>query len=227
MPTWKNAVPSRDTQHELKREALLREAAAAFNRRGFHATSLDDIARNLGVTKPALYYYFENKHSLLHACFERAMEAAFSSLARAKREGGSGREKLRLTIQFYIEEMIDRLSCCVVLMEENALLPKDHAEQIRQRDKFERALRDLVREGVADGSIVPCDPKLVVFAMLGALNWIPKWFRHDGDWSSAQIAAAMAELMERSLSSGPAASLNAVLGPAEDAEAAPRKAARR
>ncbi|MBY0511008.1 MAG: TetR/AcrR family transcriptional regulator [Rhodospirillaceae bacterium] len=52
---WKNAVVSREEQRELKREALLHEAAAAFNQRGYHATSLDDIANSLGVTKAALY----------------------------------------------------------------------------------------------------------------------------------------------------------------------------
>src|SRR5437763_12062615 len=98
MATWKNTVPSRDALYEAKREALLREAASAFNRQGFHATSLDDIARNLGVTKAALYHYFPNKHALLRACFGKAMAVAFQSLERAQREGRTGREKLRLTL---------------------------------------------------------------------------------------------------------------------------------
>ena len=215
MAAWRNTVPSRDELYETKREVLLREAAAAFNRHGFHATSLDDIAQNLGLTKAALYHYFPNKQTLLSACFARAMEVAFASLERARSEGGSGRDRLRRTLSYYLEQMIDELSCCVVLLEENALGPADHAALVCQRDVFERGLRGCVQDGIADGSIVPCDPKLAVFAMLGAINWIPKWFRHSGEWSSAALTAALMELFDRMLSTQPAAALARRVGGAD------------
>src|ERR1700694_5396409 len=107
MTVWKNTALSRDALHEAKREALLREAAAAFNRQGFHATSLDDIARNLGVTKAALYHYFPNKNAVLQACFDKAMACAFKSLEHARRVGTTGRQKLRLTLSGYLEQLID------------------------------------------------------------------------------------------------------------------------
>lgn len=205
--TWKNAALGRGALHEAKREALLREAAAAFNRQGFHATSLDGIAKNLGVTKAALYHYFPNKNALLQACFDKAMAVASNSLENARRVGTTGREKLRLTLSGYLEQLIDELNCCVVLIEESALLAKERARLVQDRDRFEHALRDLVREGMHDGSIVPCDPKLVVFAILGALNWVPKWFRESGPWSALQLAEAFSELFDRALSSDPAQAL--------------------
>ena len=206
---WRNTVPSRDAIYEAKRGALLREAAAAFNRKGFHATSLDEIAQNLGVTKAALYYYFPNKQKLLMACFDKAMEVAFASLDAARSRGGNGREKLRLALARYLEQMLDELNACVVLLEENALQPPDHALLVESRDRFERALRDLVREGIADGSIVPCDPKLAVFVVLGAMNWVPKWFRHGGDWSAPQLSGAMTAMFDRMLSTAPSGALAA------------------
>jgi AcrR family transcriptional regulator len=112
---------------------------------GLHGTSLNEIAASLGVTRAALYHYFPNKNTLV------------------------------LTITGYVAELIDELNCCVVLMEEQALEPEDRAKLVRERDKFERALRALVREGIADGSVAPCDPKLAVFVILGAMNWVPKW----------------------------------------------------
>src|SRR5258708_17787646 len=163
MTAWSAVVPSRDELHEAKRGALLREAASAFTRKGFHAASLDDIAQKLGVTKAALYHYFPSKHALLRECFARAMEVCFLGLEQAQRAGRTGREKLFLTLRFYLKEMIDELSCCVVLTEENALLPEDHAKLLQERDRFEHALRELIREGIEDGSIVRCDPKLAVF----------------------------------------------------------------
>lgn len=208
---WKNAVLSRSEQRLMKREALLREAAAAFNRRGFHATSLDDLAANLGVTKAALYYYFPNKQKLLMACFERVMEVAFRSLEEAKRVGSNGREKLHLALKFYLQEMIDEMSCCVIIIEDHSLLPEDQVTHVEVRDRYELELRGLVAAGIEDGSIAPCDPKLVVFTLLGAINWVPKWFSNSGEWTSAQLAAAMTELLERAISSTPSPRLTTSL----------------
>src|ERR1700689_1518230 len=98
MTAWSAIVPSRDELHEAKRGALLREAASAFTRQGFHATSLDDIAQKLGVTKAALYHYFPGKPALLRECFMRALEVCFLGLDHAERNGRNGREKLRLTL---------------------------------------------------------------------------------------------------------------------------------
>lgn len=204
---WKNAVVSREEQRELKREALLREAAAAFNQRGYHATSLDDIANSLGVTKAALYYYYPNKQKLLAACLERLMETSLKSLERAIAEGKNGREKIKLALEYYLLSLIDEMNCCVIVTEDDALLPEDHKEHIKVRDRYEQALRDLVREGIEDGSIVPCDPKLVTLTFLGSVHWVPKWFSHDRKWSGQELAAMMSALLDRALSTAPVKSL--------------------
>jgi TetR/AcrR family transcriptional regulator len=186
---------------------VLREAAASFNFKGYHATSLNEIAASLGVTKAALYHYFPNKNSLLAACFEQAMDVAFASLERGRKQGKNGRDRLVLTISGYVSQLIDELNCCVVLMEEQALEPGDRAKLVRQRDKFERALRALVKEGIEDGSVVPCDPKLAIFVILGAMNWVPKWFKPSGAWTPEQLTVALSQIFERALSSAPAAAL--------------------
>jgi TetR/AcrR family transcriptional regulator len=207
MTAWSAIVPSRDELHEAKRVALLREAASAFTRKGFHAASLDDIAQKLGVTKAALYHYFPSKHALLRECFARALKVGFEGLAAAEATGGNAREKLHNALRFYLKEMIDELSCCVVLTEENALLPDDYAELLQQRDRFEIALRDLVRAGIADGSVVPCDPKLTVFTILGAVHWVSKWFNQSGPWSADAVSTALTDLLNRMVSATPVAAL--------------------
>ncbi len=212
MTAWSAIVPSRDELHEAKRVALLREAASAFTRKGFHAASLDDIAQKLGVTKAALYHYFPSKHALLKECFARALEVGFEGLARAEATGGNAREKLHNALRFYLKEMIDELSCCVVLTEENALLPDDYAELLQQRDRFEIALRDMIRAGIADGSIVPCDPKLAVFTMLGAVHWVSKWFNQGGAWSADAVSTALTDLLDRMVSATPVKALPTDIG---------------
>jgi TetR/AcrR family transcriptional regulator len=110
-------------------------------------------------------------------------------------------------MSYYVAELLNELNCCVVLMEEQALEPEDHAKLVRQRDRFERALRAFVREGIEDGSVVPCDPKLAIFVILGAMNWVPKWFKPSGVWKSDQLNAALAQMFERLISSSPVAAM--------------------
>lgn len=203
MNTWRDAVPSRDAQLEMKRDAIYREAAAAFNRRGFHGTSMDDIAHALGVTKAALYRYVPNKHQLLYRCHLDAMDAAFASLEHGRAAGGSGLEMLERTLRGYLGAIIDEFGHRVVLLEENALEPAHAARIVARRDAFEAALRDLVELGIADGSIVACDPKLAVFALLGALNWVPKWYAPKGAWSGGQLPHALARLLVRAIAAHP------------------------
>jgi TetR/AcrR family transcriptional regulator len=199
--------PTREDVHGIRRLEVLREAAASFNFKGYHATSMNEIAASLGVTKAALYHYFPNKNGLLAACFEHAMDAAFASMERGRKDGRNGRERLVLTMSYYVAQLLNEMNCCVVLMEEQALEPEDHAKLVRQRDRFERGLRAFVREGIEDGSVAPCDPKLAIFVILGAMNWVPKWFKPSGVWKSDQLNAALAQMFERLISSAPVRAL--------------------
>jgi len=189
--------------HQLKREALLRQAIAAFNQKGFHATSLGDIATSLGVTKAALYHYFPNKHALLYEAFAEALRVGFEAIEQAERQGGNGLEKLQLALKEYLEVTLSEMSRCVIITEEHALEPDDRAEIVRQRDRFEAKLRAFVREGIEDGSVIPCDPKLAIFSIFGAVNWVPKWYSDSGEWNNKQLAKGMSELLCRSIARHP------------------------
>lgn len=203
MSAWKNAVPGANEQFDRKRDVLLREAAASFNRRGYHGTSLAEIAKKLGVTKAALYTYVPSKEELLYFCHDSAMDSAVEILAQARAGSGDGLQKLAITLRRYLELMLGEDGCYVVLLEENAMKPAHMRAIIKRRDKFEQGLRELVSEGIADGSIVPCNPKLAIFMIMGAMNWSRKWYQPDGVWTGAQIAVALTEILERSLAGTP------------------------
>lgn len=200
---WGNILPSPAERAELRRNSLLREAARSFNRTGFHGTSMDDIARRLGVTKAALYRYIPNKHELLLASFNLAMDSSIASLDRAEKEGVNGLDKVRIALRGYLEDLIGRLGHPVVLLEEGALRPNQARAVIRRRDEAEKRYRNLIRKGIKDGSIIPCDPKLAAFALLGATNWVPKWYRDDGEWSAEEVAESLVNLVTRSIAVHP------------------------
>ena len=203
VPTWGNALPGRSESAELKRASIVREAAQSFNRSGFHATSMDEIASRLGVTKAALYRYVDNKHELLFASFQLAMESSFASLDEGERLGRSGLEKLRITLTIYLGDLIGKLGHPVVLLEDSALLADQKRAIIRLRDQAEKRYRALVEEGIRDGSIVPCNPKIAVFALFGAINWVPKWYRADGELSADQVVAALVAFITRGMAAHP------------------------
>lgn len=200
---WGNALPTAEESSELKRRSIIRAAAQCFNRSGFHGTSMDDIAERLGVTKPALYRYVKNKHEVLFNCFSMVMDMSFAHLEYGEKHGVNGLDKLRLTIRGYLKELMEQLGHPVVLLEEGALQPDQLRMLIRSRDQLERRYRALVEEGISDGSVIPCNPKLAVFATFGAMNWVPKWYRTDGEWSADYVADALVELITRAIDAQP------------------------
>jgi TetR/AcrR family transcriptional regulator len=193
MGRWANAVPSRAEQSDTKRKAIIREAARVFNRRGSHGTTLEDVAERLGVTKTALYRYVDNKNDLLCACHEEVMEIANDNLDIGERDGRNGLEKIQIAMTGYLRTMISDLGVPVLLLEE------------------EKRLRGLVELGVVDGSIVPTDPKLAVFMLLGAVHWVTKWFSPDGAWAGEDASAAPIELATRGLAAKPTRTLTSAI----------------
>ncbi|MGE0846057.1 MAG: TetR/AcrR family transcriptional regulator [Flavobacteriaceae bacterium] len=203
MSRWANAVPDRDEQLEIKRKAIIREAAKVFNRRGMHGTTLDEVAERLGVTKTALYRYVRNKDELLFACHQEAMEIARECVDQGEAAGRTGLEKIQIGMGGYLREMIGAMGVPVLILEENALSEERAAEIIAMRDDFEIRMRRLVEEGIRDGSILPLNPKLAIFILLGAVHWVTKWYSPSGPWSADDVAEALIELATRGLAAKP------------------------
>ncbi len=200
---WTRLVPSASELRDRKTEALFREAAISFHRNGYAGTSLADIAERLGVSKAALYHYIGNKQELLLDCHLAASDAADRAIEQVPRTGLSGLEKVRLAMRFYLESILAEDSASVVVLEESALTPENFKVVVARRDAFQSAFTRFIRQGIRDGSIVRCDPRLATFAVLGGVNWVEKWYRPGGAWSRLQIAQAMADMMVRAISSEP------------------------
>lgn len=219
MTRWANAVPNRATQQELKRQAIIREAARIFSRRGCHGATLDDVADRLGVSKTALYRYVRNKNDLLYACHEEAMDIADRSMTTGEAAGTSGLRKIQIGLTAYLSEMIGELGVPVLILEENALQGEEAERIYARRDAFELRMRGLVSEGITDGSILPVNPKLAVFTLLGAIHWVTKWYRPDGGWTAEDVSEALIELATRGLAATPAQNLQAAIHRKPDPEA--------
>jgi TetR/AcrR family transcriptional regulator len=131
------------------------------------------------------------------------MEMAGEHLDIGERTGRTGLEKIQIAMSGYLRSMISDLGVPILLLEENAL-EKDSATRILAlRDAFEKRLRRLAEEGIADGSIVVTDPKLAVFMLLGAVHWVTKWYSADGHWTADDASDALIELATRGLAAKP------------------------
>ncbi|HEY2035295.1 MAG TPA: TetR/AcrR family transcriptional regulator [Rhizomicrobium sp.] len=161
---------------EEKRLAVLKAGAEEFRDKGFEKTSLDDIARKLGVTKPTLYYYISDKQDIVYACGLLANEELVA-VAKSHQDEKSGLAALTKFFRRYVEIIAGDFGYCLAMIDEN-LLNADRAKGMRQRKRELNAIvRSMLDEGVKDGSIAPCDTKLVSYALFGAFNWIARWHK--------------------------------------------------
>jgi AcrR family transcriptional regulator len=204
-------MATRDTARRphLTPERILTESARVLNRRGYRGTTLDDIARALHVTKAALYYHVKSKEEVLFQCHLRSLEIAMEGIAVARAQTDDPGERVRVALRHYVERITDQLTATVALLDEGALSPALHARVIQERDAYEREFRRLIEDGIDAGAFVPCDPKLVGFAMLGAVNWIYKWFDPQGERSGAEVAEVIVDYLVRGLLRAPADPLHA------------------
>ena len=216
---WR-ASHERQRDRELKRDAVIRAAAREFNRKGYHNTSLDDIAARLEVTKPTVYYYVTSKEQLLFQCFVAGVERIRAAFRDVRELQLPARERLAAVLRRYGEAVASEFGWCMVRAEEQDLSPAMSRHIKALKSEIDQGIRRLIREGVQDGSIEPCDPKMTAFALAGALNWIAHWYREDQSLTGAQIAAAFVTVFEGGLC--PRGS-----GAQRTARAPPRRRARR
>jgi AcrR family transcriptional regulator len=178
-----------------KRVEILRSAAAAFRRRGYHGASVDEIARALHMTKGNLYYYFESKEEILYFCHDYSLDILLDLLRRTEEEGGAPERRLRALIEAFVHMIIDELHGTALTLDLQALSPRLLRRVIAKRDRFDRGIRRVLQEGMQTGAFAPGDPKLLTFAILGAVNWITRWFDPRGEARSDEIARAFADYL--------------------------------
>lgn len=182
-----------------KRDAVIAVAARAFRERGVHATTLDDIASFLNVTKPTIYYYVANKEQLIFECFRIGIGRITSAIEELAASRECGRGKLAALARRYAEVMASDFGWCMVRVEDHDLSPAVARRLAAMKSDIDQGLRRFVREGIEDGSIRECDPKMAAFALAGALNGIGHWYRPGKPLSPVEIAARFVDIFERGL----------------------------
>jgi AcrR family transcriptional regulator len=178
-----------------RRIEILKSAAAAFRRRGYHGASVDEIASALDMTKGNLYYYFQNKEEILFACHDYSLDELLGLMDHVRAEPTRPDDKLRTLILAFIHMMLDELQATALTLDLQALSPPLMKRIIAKRDRFDRGLREIIQEGMDSGLFRPGDPKMIGFAIMGAVNWITKWFDPAGPMTSGDIGQRFADYL--------------------------------
>src|SRR5215510_3747344 len=176
----KTRRPRNHDPHASTRVEILKSAAKAFRKLGYHGATVEQIAAALHMKKGNLYYYFRNKEDILFACHNYSLDRLNRLLDEIQHSPLRADEKLQRLIVAFVHTILDELHGTALFLDLEALSPSHLRTVIVRRDRFDRGVRQVLEEGMQSGAFADGDAKLLSFAILGAVNWIPRWFDPAG-----------------------------------------------
>jgi TetR/AcrR family transcriptional regulator, cholesterol catabolism regulator len=184
------------------RQEILRTAARLFQQRGYDATSMNDVAAALKLSKGGLYHHFQSKDEILFEIMNHAMEITEERVLAPVRGIAAAEDRLRALIRLHIEVVLSpRDREITVMLHENHPLPPTLRKKINARKKeyvhfLESLMADVQKEAQrsrAVGSKV--SPRAAAFALLGMINWIYQWYKPEGDLQTHNLIPQFTELI--------------------------------
>lgn len=188
-------VPPLPERSDRERE-IVDAAARLFHKKGYAATSIQDVADAVGILKGSLYYYIDSKEDLLFVILQDVHHASMRQLHEWQQVDGDVLVRLRAFVEGHVLANIGNLVKIGVFLHDFRYLSAERrAAIVADRDLYDGYLRDLIREGQAEGVVDPdADPKLVAMALLGMMNWVYQWYAPDGRVTPQQLASEFADL---------------------------------
>ena len=161
---------------------------------------MEQIAKDLGMRKSNLYYYFKSKEEILFASHIHLMKELDALVDRTEIAGGGPESQLRAITEGFVHIVVDEFHASALTQNIRGMTPAHQKKVIRMRDRFEAHYRSLMQAGIEDGRFRAMDVKLVGFAIFGALNWIHRWHEERGQSDSTSIAKEFADFVLAGLS---------------------------
>ena len=189
-----------NARRKAARDQILRAAADLFRERGYPASTVDLIAARLGMSKASLYTHFRAKEEMLAAISRETIEAFTRDLSLVLASRLPAEDKLRRVIRQHVQFVIANRSFLTVFFGEEANLPARFARALAaQKDRYDKGVERIVQEGIRAGVFRDVPPRLVVFGLLGMVNWVHKWYNPRGSWGAEEISTAFLSLIEGGL----------------------------
>ena len=194
------ASPKVQAKRRRRRAEILLAALRAFRDKGYHATTLDDIAERLGIRNTALYHYFPDKEAILYACHRESLAEVDRLLTEATARCERAPDQLAYIIREHVRVMTETLQGSPLGFEVSSLSPKHQVEVIAARDRYERGVRQIIIRGQREGAFRSVNPKIAAFAIFGAINLIARWYSPDGTIQTQKLGSEFADHLVGGLS---------------------------
>lgn len=184
----------------MTKDGIIQVAAKIFSEKGYHATSMQDIAEAVNLQKASLYHHFSSKQEILAEILDQALDLINNRLESVLVQPLSADQKLRQAMISYFQTIAEYQNLsAVLLLEMRSLEPDLKNRQAPRREKFERLWKELIIEGRQQGVFCEIDPSITGKAILGVMNWTVTWYRSDGARSAPEIANLYADLFLKGL----------------------------
>ncbi len=188
----------------MQRADIIQAAAQIFRKKGYHGTSMQDIADAVHLQKASLYYHVSSKQEILLTILDQALDLLIADMSAVMREDIPVEEKLRRAVHVYVQRLTqDADLAAVLLLEHRSLNGRARQRHIQRRDRYEILWRSLIKEGIDRCVFHAKDERLAVFALLGVLNWTVTWYREDGRYTPGELGDFFASLMLEGLAAAP------------------------
>lgn len=177
-------------------QELLETALRLFREKGYHATSMQDIADALGLRKASLYHYIKSKEDLLVPAYQYTIDAHVRRLEEIANSPGSARERLARAIASHLQAIIEHADLFALYLREVESLPEHLRQAVRAANRAYRVrLASIIRQGVEAGEFKPVDPAVAALVILGACNWASQWYTPGGRLSAQELTGVFLELL--------------------------------
>lgn len=206
-----NAEPTmRDELRALKIDRILQMASKLFIEHGFVGTTMEAIADEMGMTKPFIYQFFQNKHALLAAICDRELRGSLAMLNEPATKQGTPDERLANFIRVATRRNIENRGLWSLMSSEEKHLPKEMLSAIRALEvQFHKRLTAIIEDGVAAGVFEASHVEVTSRAVMGMTQWVRRWYRPSSEMDGEAVADEFCELAMRMVAFKPRASARA------------------
>jgi AcrR family transcriptional regulator len=182
----KKATPS--WGREERADHIYRVAAEVMCQKGYEATSMNDIADAVGLTKAGLYHYIEGKEDLLFQIMSYGMDMVDQDIVGPAEQAQGAEDRLRTIISRHSKRVLDVGGAVSILLDETYALTPAHRRAIKTRKRaYFELIRETLEELAADGKLREVSPTVATFCLFGMIGWLARWYRRDGNLSTEQI----------------------------------------
>ncbi|HUT70424.1 MAG TPA: TetR/AcrR family transcriptional regulator [Desulfatiglandales bacterium] len=183
-----------------KIQEIYRVIARLFASRGYHSTSMREIAHELGMNKSSLYHYFTSKEDILFKLMNDAMDDALATLQDICVTDVSPEEKLKKVLSFYTQYYAGDQERLILLVNEmNSLNDQSRSLLIQKQRHYVQLIQSILKELADHGKMKQIDPAIATFAFFGMVHYTVKWYQKDGPIPLYQLAQMFVEIFNKGI----------------------------